>query len=197
MTTDSSLSGRGTSSAPLKVGDISNNVSSEVQDYTSTSSFTTTINSIIRQYLQDNPPSIDIDSVYPVGAIYMSVRSTDPGSLFPGTFWESWGEGRVPVGVMQNGGIGPTNGWGPLQAELETGSGNADAGDLYADITFDSSGVIGWKSKQAPEQWTVQGRIEGLGMNWRTSQTSNSVQIDGFVDTYQPSISVYMWKRTS
>lgn len=197
VTTDSSLSGKGTSSAPLKVGDISNNVNSEVQDYTSTSSFTSTINDIIRQYLQDNPPSIDIDSVYPVGAIYMSVNSTDPGSLFPGTYWESWGEGRVPVGVMQSGGMGPENGWGPLSAELESGSGNADAGNLWTMLTFDSSGVIGVNGKTVSESWTVSGRVEGLSMNWRSSQTNNAIGVGGFVDTYQPSISVYMWKRTS
>ena len=36
--------------------------------------------------------------IYPVGAIYMSTSSTNPASLFGGT-WESWGDGRVPVGV--------------------------------------------------------------------------------------------------
>lgn len=36
--------------------------------------------------------------VYPVGSIYMSVNSTNPGTLFGGT-WEAWGSGRVPVGI--------------------------------------------------------------------------------------------------
>ena len=35
---------------------------------------------------------------YPVGSIYMSASSANPGNLFGGT-WESWGSGRVPVGV--------------------------------------------------------------------------------------------------
>ena len=35
---------------------------------------------------------------YPVGSIYMSTSSTNPGSLFGGT-WVAWGSGRVPVGV--------------------------------------------------------------------------------------------------
>lgn len=35
---------------------------------------------------------------YPVGSIYMSTSSTNPGSLFGGT-WVEWGSGRVPVGV--------------------------------------------------------------------------------------------------
>ena len=38
------------------------------------------------------------DYVYPVGSIYMSVSSTNPGRLFGGT-WTAWGTGRVPVGI--------------------------------------------------------------------------------------------------
>lgn len=39
-----------------------------------------------------------LDAIYPVGSIYMSVKSTNPGTLFGGT-WVAWGSGRVPVGV--------------------------------------------------------------------------------------------------
>lgn len=39
-----------------------------------------------------------IDLVYPVGAIYMSVNSVNPGNLFGGT-WTAWGQGQVAVGV--------------------------------------------------------------------------------------------------
>ena len=39
---------------------------------------------------------------FPVGAIYMSVNSTNPGSLFGGT-WEAWGSGRVPLAIGNNG----------------------------------------------------------------------------------------------
>lgn len=40
--------------------------------------------------------------VYPVGSIYLSVKNTNPSSLFGGT-WVAWGEGRVPIGVGSNG----------------------------------------------------------------------------------------------
>ena len=39
-----------------------------------------------------------LDFVYPIGSIYMSISSTNPGTLIGGT-WVSWGQGRVPVGV--------------------------------------------------------------------------------------------------
>ena len=41
-------------------------------------------------------------SMYPVGSIYMSVNSTNPGSLFGGT-WTAWGQGRAIVGVNTTG----------------------------------------------------------------------------------------------
>lgn len=50
----------------------------------------------------EDAESIDISSilntVYPVGSIYMSINNTNPGTLFGGN-WEAWGSGRVPVGI--------------------------------------------------------------------------------------------------
>lgn len=43
-----------------------------------------------------------IEKVYPVGSIYMSVKETNPSSIFGGS-WEKWGQGRVPVGVSESG----------------------------------------------------------------------------------------------
>lgn len=41
------------------------------------------------------------DKMYPVGSIYLSVNNVNPSTLFGGT-WQSWGSGRVPVGVNSN-----------------------------------------------------------------------------------------------
>lgn len=43
-----------------------------------------------------------IDTIYPIGSIYMSVSSTNPGTTFGVGTWEAWGSGRVPVGVDSN-----------------------------------------------------------------------------------------------
>lgn len=40
----------------------------------------------------------NVDKIYPIGSIYMSVKNENPSELFGGT-WEAWGSGRVPVGV--------------------------------------------------------------------------------------------------
>lgn len=39
-----------------------------------------------------------LNLIYPVGAVFMSTVNTNPGTYLGGT-WESWGSGRVPVGV--------------------------------------------------------------------------------------------------
>ena len=44
---------------------------------------------------------LTIDKIYPVGSIYMSVNSTNPGTLFGGT-WVRWGNGRVPVSLNES-----------------------------------------------------------------------------------------------
>lgn len=41
----------------------------------------------MKTYVKNYTESFNIDKVYPVGAIYMSVTSTNPGNLFGGT-WE-------------------------------------------------------------------------------------------------------------
>jgi len=44
---------------------------------------------------------VPIDSVYPIGAIYMSVVNIDPSTLFGG-LWERFGIGRTLVSVDEN-----------------------------------------------------------------------------------------------
>lgn len=44
---------------------------------------------------------VSVANMYPVGSIYLTTNSTNPGELsgFSGTTWVAWGSGRVPVCV--------------------------------------------------------------------------------------------------
>lgn len=58
-----------------------------------------TINNKFNNYIK----IVDLlNKIYPVGSIYMSVNSTNPSTLFGGT-WEAWGSGRVPLAIGNNG----------------------------------------------------------------------------------------------
>ena len=54
----------------------------------------------LRQLIQQNTSNISnmLNTVYPIGSIYMSVNNTNPSTIFGGT-WVAWGSGKVPVGV--------------------------------------------------------------------------------------------------
>ena len=57
----------------------------------------------IEQYWKKLIPEISstsiVDMVYPVGSIYMSTNSANPGTLFPDTTWEAYAQGRVLIGA--------------------------------------------------------------------------------------------------
>lgn len=69
--------------------------------------------------------ALNFDNIYPVGSIYITTNSTNPGTLFPGTTWERYGNGRVIAGVDENDGdfrnAGTTSG-SKLQTVSYTGS---------------------------------------------------------------------------
>lgn len=86
--------GRGNKSS-LSVGRENNGI---------TVSGTITSDSISTSSLGANAKSAIVNLIYPVGAIYMSINSTSPGTLFGGT-WVSVAEGKFVVGV----GVGTDN----------------------------------------------------------------------------------------
>lgn len=49
----------------------------------------------------DEKGYLNADLIYPIGSIYMSINSIDPGDIFGGT-WERLAKGRTLVGVDEN-----------------------------------------------------------------------------------------------
>lgn len=97
---ESVLEGATVSDMPLYVVSISGvNITSVVQKF----KIATGLDDVYRKNEVYPKSSNLINSqllnlIYPVGSIYMSTNSKNPGEIFGGT-WEAWGQGRAIVGV--------------------------------------------------------------------------------------------------
>ena len=129
---------------------------------------------------QDASTAISLLDVYPVGAIYTSVVSTSPASLFGGT-WVAFAAGRVLVGINSSDGdfnqVEETGG-----AKTHTLSINEMPSHRHS-ITSGSGTSGGGRSADTSSSGaTVYSNYEGGGA------AHNNLQ---------PYIVVYMWKRTA
>lgn len=132
---------------------------------------------------------MNVDLVYPVGSIYLSVNATNPTQLFGGT-WEQWGKGRVPVGIDTNNSnfntIEKTGG-------EETHTLNINETPSHSHNFQGGSGLftrpdMGVKGLGAGGYW-----VEGVGTLLEVGYTGG----DQPHNNLQPYITCYMWKRTA
>ena len=97
-----------------------------------------------------------LDMIYPVGSIYMSVNSSNPGSLFGGT-WEAYAQGRVLIGA----GTGTDS-----RSEQKTFAAGSTGGEYNHQLTVGEmaqhshSGTI---SSSGGHSHTVKGNAGGSG----------------------------------
>lgn len=126
-----------------------------------------------------------IDKIYPVGSIYMSVNSTNPGTLFGGT-WQRI-EGRFLLGASSTYGAGSTG--GEASHTLTTNE--------MPNHVHDASNGVG-------SHFVTDGRESGYG-SARLSQGGGAFVLSGLMTTgggwshnnMPPYLSVYIWKRTA
>lgn len=145
-----------------------------------------------------------MELIYPVGSIYMSVNSTNPGSLFGGT-WVAWGAGRVPVGINTGDSsfntVEKTGGAKSVtltEAQLPHITGqfqSRQVDDMNVLDVFNGGGCFTY-TQNGGAQW--KGQIDGH----KTSTTKNAlITLDiGSGQSHsnlQPYITCYMWKRTA
>jgi|TARA_Y100000052_G_C2938213_1_gene78854 hypothetical protein len=133
---------------------------------------------------------IEIASVlqaYPVGSIYVSTVSTDPGTLFGGT-WEAFADGKVLVGHSSS------------DTDFDASSGttggnkttNLTVGQLPAhthDVQYDNEPNM---EKQSGGGHVIS-ELDGTTLTRTTTSTGNGDALE----LLQPYISVYMFKRTA
>ena len=160
-------------------------------------------------------------ALFPVGAIYTAIVSTNPGTLLGFGTWSAFGAGRVMVGFDSGNALFDT-------AE-ETG-GNADAitvshthtatstvtdaghthGLMGADNTGSSRGLSESQNRnvQGGDSTTNRGYkttaptggenfVETKTTGVTVATTNSSTGSSGTNANYQPYITVYMWKRTA
>ena len=123
---------------------------------------------------------MNVDFIYPVGSIYMSVNSSNPSKWFGGT-WTAWGKGRVPVCV--------DTGDSSFNTVEKTG------GSKYLQQHTHNQNCIGWSGDGG--FWVGSGNYTTLNFGKETGPTSGASVTTGSAGNLQPYITCYMWKRTA
>ena len=135
-----------------------------------------------------------LDNVYPVGSIYMNVNSTNPGTLFGGT-WEQI-QGRFLLGMSSSYPAGSQGGEAthtltisemPSHDHPLSGNGSASAlGTIYNSITMQGSAY--------PNDPAL---VRGGDYSSKGYAYINNRGGDQPHNNMPPYLSVYIWKRTA
>ncbi|MDR1288258.1 MAG: hypothetical protein LBK08_11670 [Treponema sp.] len=128
--------------------------------------------------LKDVYPENSSNCPFPVGAIHLSVSPENPSTAWPGTEWEEWGTGRVPVAVDTS--------------QTEFASAEMTGGEKTHTLTVDEM-----PSHSHGNGVTLNANIlagGGAGSWWNRTNTGGAGG-NGAHNNLQPYITCYMWKR--
>lgn len=130
--------------------------------------------------------------VYPVGSIYMSVNSTNPGTLFGGTWVQL--ENRFLLGAGSSYSNGATG--GAASVTLSTANLPSHTHEMPTHAVFEddtASADLGYASVlyNKPSSGTYQ------GFSITHSETTKSTGSRTAHNNMPPYLVVYMWKRTA
>lgn len=124
-----------------------------------------------------------LDNVYPVGSIYMNVNSTNPGTLFGGT-WEQI-QGRFLLGMSSSYPAGSSGG-----EATHTLTSNELPNHTPSIIGYSASGSD-YSSSDANLSFNYNETMKGW--SGRTASVGNNQAHNNM----PPYLSVYIWKRTA
>ena len=144
-----------------------------------------------------------LDRTYPIGSIYMSVNSTEPSTLFGGT-WKRL-EGRFLIGAGTNLSINTNGEYGDLGHGDPDFKGGETGGEYWHQLSIDEmpehTHGIKSNSTDGNGEWILQdhrssAKLEDL--NWQHS--GRGISNTGGSQKHSnmpPYLAVYMWKRTA
>jgi hypothetical protein len=145
-------------------------------------------------------------ALFPVGAIYTAVVSTNPATLIGFGTWTAFGAGRVMVGFDSGNALFDTaeETGGSADATLPSHTHTAtstDSGHTHTTTWNNINDFIQGSNSPGAEQSPddTQGTFN-IATNSGTANITTTVSSTGSSGTnanYQPYITVYMWKRVS
>lgn len=127
-----------------------------------------------------------LDNVYPVGSIYMNVNSTNPGTLFGGT-WEQI-QGRFLLGMSSSYPAGSQG--GEETHQLTVSEMPSHQHRFGVGLNGEVSDYLGGSS-------AAYGIEPGDTTKTGTNYYTNSIGGDAAHNNMPPYLSVYIWKRTA
>ena len=154
----------------------------------------------VQQYVQQNSSGgVSISSVYPIGSIYMSVNSTDPSTLFGGS-WEQI-QDRFLLASGSSYGAGTTGGSADSvvvsHTHAQTAHSHGFAGGDKVWTTASGSTEPGNQISGSSKYYAATAKND---YTWRTKtkgETANirETGVDGTGKNMPPYLAVYVWKR--
>ena len=159
-----------------------------------------------------------IDTIYPIGSVYISVVSTNPGTLFGRGTWAAFGEGRTLIGIKstdtdfdaaeKTGGDKTKTIAQANLPNISTGAGTAHTHTQNShshNVLQANSGAGGswWTASMSNQTGSDISRVTGVtsgttATNNNESSHTHSLGGSGTaLNVMNPYIVTYMWKRTA
>lgn len=145
-----------------------------------------------------------LDNVYPVGSIYMNVNSTNPGTLFGGT-WEQI-QGRFLLGMSSSYPAGSQGGEAThtlTVGEMPTHGNHLMQGGMYSELVDNQSNDSSYRDNTLylPKTAFVSSNNFNRGWkDWNGGEMYPAGTLKGGGQSHNnmpPYLSVYIWKRTA
>ena len=145
-----------------------------------------------------------LDNVYPIGSIYMNVNSTNPGTLFGGT-WELI-QGKFLLGMSSSYPAGSSGGEEAhtiIEGEMPSHGNHLMQGSLYQELAENASNDSSYRSNTLylPKTAFVStGNINRGWKDWNGGEMYPAGTLKGGGNPHNnmpPYLSVYIWKRTA